>query len=111
MDIFEQLNAIRKTVKTIQKNIEKNKAAISALEEKGVDFGSVNWTGKNGEQDKLRILRPGSKIDYIGNKPDKVKAALERIERGEKHRSLSSEIEALEGKLKNIHWKLRTMNY
>jgi hypothetical protein len=88
--------------------IEEKKKEQKVLTEQGVNWGKAHYK----REKYLRIIQPMQKDgtrpeEYIGNKADKVKKALQEIENARLYKDLDNEIEYLNYRLNEISSDIR----
>ncbi|MCB9105846.1 MAG: hypothetical protein H6633_16645 [Anaerolineales bacterium] len=98
----------------LQEQIEAHQVEIRRLTEQGLSQASPYWMRKDdpeGKPDQLELTHPidsdyfrdnGTRREYIGVKPDKIKAALASIERGQRVERINNLLTRNKKRLRDI---------
>lgn len=101
--LLSKMQSLAEYLDGLKERRNKSKRMMLELENQGIDYAGTHY--KDGRY--LYLVYPygedGSrKRTYIGADPVKVKAALDKLERGRKYDQLKREIRVIEGKISEI---------
>lgn len=118
---LEELIYIHNEYLALKRKADKLQQDIKRLEEKGLISAKPYWMRKDdpdGKPDQLELThhtgsdyyqQHGTRREYIGVKPEKIKAALNGIDRFYKHRDLRQLAQQLERQIATIEMSFRQL--